>query len=399
MFYQEKERTDIITTLNNVKINERKGMVHKRILYCASTASHIMNFHLPYLQYFQDLGWEVDVVVGSKAVIPFASNVIDLPFEKRLLAFNNIHAVNRIRRILNEKRYDIISLHTTLAAAVTRFAIFLTGKRNGKIVYTSHGYFFDEKSMITGWPYILVEKFLSQVTDLLMVMNEADYNLARRYKLCKDIKYIPGMGLNMGKFRSLETKNKSQEKEEAGFSPDDFLILYAAEMSKRKNQAELIKAFALAAAVEPSMKLLLAGDGDMKDEYFNLAQKIGFSDSIYFLGHVPDMGSLYKICDLAVSTSRIEGLPFNVMEAMTFGLPVIASRIKGHIDLLGNLTSDCLYDLGDEYALKEKILLYYSDQVKIDEIGRENSKNVLQYCIEKVKPLIIKNYSWLLKDN
>lgn len=367
------------------KMNEMR----KKILYCASSVSHIMNFHLPYLKFFYEQGYQVDVIVESQAEIPYTDNVIALPFEKRLFAVNNLRAVWHMKHFLLNNSYDIISIHTTLAAAVIRLAMLLSSKRGGKVYYTSHGYFFSDQKKLSEWLYLFVEKLFSQVTDILMVMNQVDYNMATYYRLGKEIKFIHGMGLDLEKFTNLLNVDKEQLKLAAGFDTKDFLILYVAEMSKRKNQAELIQAFSRAAVGKPYLKLLLAGDGRLKDEYINLARKLGFSERIIFLGHVIDMPALYNICDLAVSTSRSEGLPFNVMEAMACGLPVIASRIKGNVDLLRSLEANCLYDLGDVQGLANLIKLYYLNNEVREQVGQENLRFISQYNLKEVMPEII----------
>lgn len=366
----------------------------KKILYSASTASHILNFHLPYLQYFHEMGWQVDVAVPSPAKIPYVDNFIELPLEKSLFSVKNLRAVYYVNRLMATNQYDVISVHTTLASAIIRLAALLIGKkRRGKIVNTSHGYFFNERNIPSKWPYLWVEKLLAHVTDLLMVMNRTDYHLAEKYKLGKSIVSIPGMGLDLTKFTKTGIKDKKCLKLATGYNADDFLIVYAAEMSKRKNQGELIRAFAIAAARERNIKLLLAGDGVMKDEYYELAQKSGFGERILFLGHVSDMVSLYEICDLVVSTSRCEGLPFNVIEAMACGLPIIASRIKGHVDLLDELEEDCLFDLGDELALANRVQAFYQHDELREQVGQANRRNVRRYSLETVKPHVIAAYN------
>lgn len=366
----------------------------KKILYCASSASHIINFHLPYLEYFKEQGWQVDVVIGGKVEpIPFTDRVIELPLEKNLLAVSNLQSVRIVQRLLAENSYNLISTHTALAGAVIRLAVKMTGKKYcGKVVHTSHGYFFNGKSNLPERAYLEVEKYLSSVTDVLMVMNEVDYQLATQYKLGKIIVPIPGMGIDLSRFSGVDSEEKTRLKLDAGYRETDFLIVYAAELSKRKNQGELIRAFAMMSPQEPSAKLLLAGEGRVKREYEEIAQRLGVGECISFLGYVSDMAPLYKMCHMAVSTSKSEGLPFNVMEAMACGLPVVASRVKGHTDLLGEEQSSQLYRLGDEKELAFVMRKFLYDEPLRTKIGGLNMQRVLSYQLDKVKPLIEEVY-------
>ncbi|TWH59718.1 glycosyltransferase EpsD [Desulfitobacterium sp. LBE] len=360
-----------------------------RILYCASTASHIVNFHLPYLKHFKGQGWQVDVAVGGTArPIPYADQVIELPLEKSLAAVGNLQAVRSVQRLLVENRYDLISTHTALAGAVVRLAVKRAGKQyRGKVVHTSHGYFFNGRGSLAEMAYLEAEKYLSSVTDMLMVMNEVDHQLAIQYQLGKRIVCIPGMGIDLNKFSVANPGEKEMLKRDAGYHVTDFLIVYAAEMSKRKNQRELLRTFAMASSQEPSMRLILAGDGALMAEYQELARKLRIGGKVCFPGYVRDMASIYKMCDLAVTTSKCEGLPFNVMEAMACSLPVVASKIKGHMDLLGE-RSEYLYSLGDEQALTHLMRAFFQDSSLGENAGDNNRQKVLVYQLERVEPVI-----------
>lgn len=362
----------------------------KKILYCASTASHIMNFHLPYLKYFKEQGWQVDVAIGGKVEsIPYTDHVIGLPLKKNVLAVSNLQSVRTVQRLLAENSYDLISSHTALAGAVIRLAVKMSGKRHcGKIVHTSHGYFFNGRSSLPESVYLDVEKYLSPVTDVLMVMNEVDYQIATQHRLGKIIVQIPGMGIDLSRFSGADAEEKRRLKLANGYQKTDFLIVYAAEMSKRKNQGELIRAFASMSPQESSVKLLLAGDGGLKRKYQEMALRLGVEESIIFLGYISDIASLYKMCDMAVSSSKCEGLPFNVMEAMACGLPVVASRVKGHTDLLGEEQIGQLYRLGDENGLASAMRKLLNDEPLRTKIGDRNTQRVLCYHLDKVKPLI-----------
>ena len=373
----------------------------KKILFCASTASHILNFHLPYLQYFKERNCQVDVLVAKKTEIPYTDNVLELPMVKRVFAPENLRSIYTVKKFLTRNHYDLISTHTTLAGAIVRLAIKMLGKRyrNIKVVHTSHGYFFNGLNSFREKVYLWVEMLLAPVTDILMVMNNTDYDLALKYKLGQKVVFIPGMGVDLNKFTAVSAEKKASLKKAAGFDPDDFLIVYAAEMSKRKNQGELIRAFFLAARQEESIKLLFAGEGELEEKYRQMASEYGLDERVIFLGHVSDMANLYALCDAVVSTSRSEGLPFNIMEAMACGLPVIASKIKGHMDLLsgaGNMQGDLLYDLGDEQNLANILLKLQKDKKMREQVGMENKTKVQSYGLDHVKPAIINVYTELM---
>lgn len=311
----------------------------KKVLFCASTLSHLMNFHLPYLKDFRDRGYEVWIAAGKgkSRFLPYAHHQVDLPLCKSFFSPQNIRAIFQTRRLMLDEGFDCVSTHTTLASAVVRAAaLLLPRKRRPKIYCVCHGYLFGEGDGLKKWAYLLPEKLCAPVTDVLMVMNREDEAIAGRHRLGRrEPVFLHGMGLDMSAFPALAPAEREAGRRELGFGPEEKLLIYAAEFSKRKNQAALLRAFAKAAPAVPSLQLLLAGEGAALEECKALAEELGIAGRVRFLGYVTEMERLYPLCDGAVSSSRIEGLPFNIMEAMACGLPVIASRIKGHVDLLG----------------------------------------------------------------
>lgn len=334
----------------------------KKILFCASTISHINNFHLPYLKAFHEQGYEIWVAANKDEPVLYADHVVALPLSKKLMSFQNVKAIFAVKRLLKEQNFDFVSTHTTLASAVVRAAIILMYEKP-KVFCTSHGYLFNEKDGLKKWIYLLPEKICSHVTNVLMVMNHEDYDIAEKHKLYRDeLYYINGMGIDLEKFKPGTLEEKSYIRKKIGISEDDFLFIYAAEFSKRKNQIFLIRSFADICQKYPKMKLLLAGKGAMLEECKELSHQLHREDQIHFLGYVSDMRKLYVTCDVCVSTSLIEGLPFNIMEAMACGLPVIASDIKGHRELVSDWETGVLYKNGNSAELQKKIRLIYEDQ-------------------------------------
>lgn len=183
---------------------------------------------------------------------------------------------------------------------------------------------------------ILAEKFVRPVTDTILVMNSSDYSIAKKYNLYKKNLYsINGMGINPCKFPFCTTQNQIYFREKCNISQNDFILVYVAEFSKRKIQKFLIDSIKkLKTQGYSNIKLYLLGDGMLLDEMKRHSESLAINDNIIFKGYTKEVCDYYNISDVCVSSSRIEGLHFNIMEAMSTGLPIIASTIKGHIDLV-----------------------------------------------------------------
>ena len=366
----------------------------KKVLFCASTASHILNFHLPYLKAFQEKGFEVWVAASNMREIPFTDHTVEIPLQKSMLSFSNIKAVFMARRLLKAQEFYIVSLHTALAAAVIRAAVLLLRNRP-KVVNTVHGYLFGEAGGAKKWAYLLPEKLCARVTDATMVMNKEDLRLAEKYRLAgKKLFMIRGMGIKLGKYHSLPEKEKLRQKKEHGYTGTEVLAVYAAEFSSRKNQELLLRAFAQAAPACPRLRLILAGTGAKWETCRQLARELGLAEKVLFPGYIDRMEDWYPICDIAVSSSRSEGLPFNIMEAMACSLPVAASRVKGHVDLVEDGVNGLLFDSCEGLSACLKKL--YQEEGMRKALGKAGHGKIRKYTLDEVFPEIMGIYGAVL---
>ena len=370
--------------------------MREKVLFCASTASHLLNFHLPYLKAFQEKGFEVWAAAANMREIPYADHTVELPFQKSMFSFSNVKAVFQARRLLKEQGFSLVSLHTMLASAVVRAAVLLLKKRP-KVVNTVHGYLFGEASGAKKWAYLIPEKLCARVTDATMVMNEEDLRLAEKYRLAgKKLVKVRGMGLELSRYRALTATEKTRRREELGYSGGDVLAVYAAEFSNRKNQALLLRAFAQAARVCPRLRLILAGSGANWEACKKLASELGLTGKVDFPGYLPQMEDWYPVCDIAVSTSLSEGLPFNIMEAMACALPVAASRVKGHADLVEDGVNGLLFDSGSADQLADCLKRLYDEAGLRESLGKAGRDKVRGYSLEEVFPEIMEIYGAVL---
>ncbi len=365
----------------------------RKVLFTASTYSHIVNFHLPYLRKFREEGWTVHVACGGAPMeIPYAGRVIDLPFEKSMWSPDNFRAAGLLRGEILREGYGLIAVHTSLAAFFTRLALRgLEGRP--RVVNMVHGYLFDGSTPWLKRKLLLgAERWTAPVTDLVLTMNRWDYGTADRYRLGQRVAQVPGVGVEFSRFDGVPPDSRGQLREKWGVQPDAFVLIYAAEFSKRKSQSVIIRAME---RLPEGVWLVLAGEGALKEECRELARKLGLEGRVLFPGQIRDIPGWYAMADAAVSASRSEGLPFNVMEAMYAGLPVVASDVKGHSDLITEGTTGLLYPYGDADACAEQILrLTESEQLR-RELARNAKADAGQYALERVLPQVWGEYAAL----
>lgn len=368
--------------------------MERKVLFTASTFSHILHFHLPYLERFHDLGWTVHIACGGCPVqVPFADRTLALPLEKRMWSPRNFQAARLLRNVMEEERYDLVSTHTSLAAFFTRLAA--SGLRDRPLtVNMVHGYLFDDKTSFAKRNLLLAaERWTAPGTDLLLTMNQYDRETAERYALGKRVVHIPGVGVDFSRLDSPGPTARQELREEYGISPGGFVLLYPAEFSRRKSQHVLIRAMR---DLSEDTVLVLAGEGALLEECQELARRLGVERRVRFPGYVRDMSGWYAAADAAVSASRSEGLPFNVMEAMYAGLPVVASAVKGHTDLIEEGVNGLLYPYGDAQACARQIRRLLDSEELRERLGGTARESAARYSLEEVFPQVWAAYESLL---
>ncbi len=328
-----------------------------KVLVCASVASHLENFHLPYLEWFQKSGWTVHTASKGILATEFADRQFEIPFEKRMLSYKNVTAMRMLRQLLQRERYDLVCVHTNLAAALCRLAFWGRGCKNTRLVSVSHGYFFQSgrngavKRGLKNRAYLWIERALSGRTDLLFTMNRADWESAKRYRLGKQVSFLDGMGLCTGKYPAYGKKQAGQLRRQWGAGGQDKVFLCVGEFSGRKDQMTVLQAFCSLAKREKGARLVFAGTGALEGQCRSYAQEQGLEGRVFFAGQVEEIGAYYSAADILVTASRSEGLPFNLLEGLYYHLPVIASRVKGHMDLIADGENGLLFDAGDPDGL------------------------------------------------
>ena len=358
----------------------------RKVLFTASTFSHIQNFHLPYLEYFQANGWAVHVACGGEpAPIPHVDRVIRLPFKKQMQSPKNLRAAAMLRKEIRREGYGLISTHTSLAAFFTRLAV-KGMKDRPPVVNTVHGYLFDDRTPALKREILLAaERFTAPQTDLLLTMNRWDDALAQRHRLGKRTANIPGVGVDFSRFDQGSPGAGPALRSEWNIPQDAFVLIYPAEFSKRKSQKVLIQALA---ELPERAVLVLPGQGALLEPCKTLAARLGLEARVIFPGQVGNMALWYAMADAAVSASRSEGLPFNVMEAMYCGLPVAASDVKGHTDLITHGETGLLYPYGDAAACAGALRTLMDGQPLRQALSQAARESVRQYGLGRVMPQV-----------
>lgn len=365
----------------------------KKFLIVAHYSRFLVQFELNDVRLLQSMGYEVHYatnyehedmyadavrVIREHGVILHQIDFVRSPYN--IIA--NEKAYRQLKELMRMEQFDGIHCHTPMAGALARLAANATGTK--PVLYTAHGFHFYKGCPLKNkLIYQTAETFLARYTDAQITINREDFAAAQKFPLRGKAYYVPGIGVDVKKISSVQV-DRATKRAELGIPQDAFVFITVGELIPRKNQELLIRAFSNANVT--NAQLLICGSGREKEHLEQRMHELKIADKVHLLGFRQDIYELLKCSDAFVFPSKQEGLPVALMEAMAAGLPCIASRIRGNVDLLPD--SRYLFEASDESTLCQLL----KDAAKGVQVEGECSKNK-----EKIKQFDIGNVSRHMK--
>jgi glycosyltransferase involved in cell wall biosynthesis len=363
----------------------------QRVLFVATVDSHIWNFHIPHMQLLRDMGYEVEVAAGpsgfADAIMKEGFVVHEIPFSRSPLNGRNWLAYQQLTRLIRERQYTMVHVHTPVAGFIGRAAARRAGVPH--VMYTAHGFHFHSHGKwLSNHLYYALERTAAQWTDTLITINREDFAVASRdfARGRTTVVYVPGVGTDSSRFVPATALQREQERGSLTLREDAFVIAWVAEFIKRKRPDDAVAAVRELASTTPT-QLVMLGKGQLLDKIQKSVLQDGMQEVTAFRGRVPNVPDYLAASDVLLSTAGQEGLPVNVMEAMSAGLPVVAYNIRGCNDLVVDGQTGFLVPFGDVKALAEKLLWlaqYPEERHRLGEAGRKRIEE--EFSLEVVLP-------------
>ncbi len=190
----------------------------KKVLIVASVASMIDQFNMQNINILKQQGYEVHVAANFEKGSTISEERL-LEFKKELKNLNvlyfqvdfsrrignigqNIKAYKQIKEIIKQNKYKFIHCHSPIGGVCGRIAAKTTGT---KVMYTAHGFHFYKGAPMKNWVlYYPIERVLSYLTDVLITINNEDYELSKNKMKSKSLYYIPGVGVDVSNFSDIK---------------------------------------------------------------------------------------------------------------------------------------------------------------------------------------------------
>ncbi|MBQ6621276.1 MAG: glycosyltransferase family 4 protein [Mogibacterium sp.] len=377
----------------------------KKVLFVATVVKlHIMEFHLPYLRMFKELGWETAVAARNDyedpadCAIPFCDRFYDIPFERDPFSAGNLRAYRALKAVLDRGDFDIIHCHTPVGGALTRLCAGNARRNGSKVIYTAHGFHFYQGAPLRNrLLYYPVERWLARRTDVLITINREDWQRAQKFRAGR-VCLVPGVGVDTAKFRGCAC-DRAEKRRALGLRPEDPVLVSVGELTAGKGQGLCLEALGVLKKRGQlgTIRYLLCGSGPHEELLRKRAEELQLSEHVRFAGYRTDIPEILKCCDLFVSFSEREGLPVSVMEAMASGLPVLCSDVRGHRDLIRSGYNGELSARTPE-AAAEAILRLITDADTRARYASAAQETIRDYDIENVRRQMLEIYQEVMAD-
>ncbi|MEG4090569.1 glycosyltransferase family 4 protein [Microcoleus sp. Pol12B4] len=262
-----------------------------------------------------------------------------ISIDRKISPFLNIKSIYALVNLIRKHQYDLVHVHTPIAAVLGRIAAKIAGVK--RIVYTSHGLPFHDCSSYKEYAlYSNVEKFAALLTDLILSQNHEDIATAKKLGLCppEKIAYL-GNGVDIDRFNRdrLDPDHQAQLRKSLGI-PDtaNLIIGTIGRLTRKKGSGYLIEATAKLVSQFPNLHVLIIGgelSTDPEPFYTEITERIGtlgIQNNVTLTGIRQDIPEILGLLDIfTLPTFTHEGLPRSIVEAMSMSLPVVATDIRG----------------------------------------------------------------------
>ena len=377
-----------------------------KILFISNLSNRITSFvtasieaaHRLDIEFYQAANWgntEISQIQSDEQ--QYGIHIKSFPFSRNPLSKSNFKAYKELVQFIKTEKIDYIHCNTPTGGLLGRLA----GRKCKvkKVIYQAHGFHFYKGAPLKNWLlYYPVEKWLAHYTDALITINNEDFERAKKkFKLRNHGKvyYVPGVGIDTTqynldeKLREGKRRNGEKRRQPNGHE-GDIAVISMGDLIERKNYDTAIRA--IAEANEPKLQYFICGKGPEEEKLKALAESLGVTKQIHFLGFRSDIKELLTAADIFLFTTKQEGLPRSMMEAMASGLPCIASKIRGNIDLLDGTDGGFLCKTTDVSDYAEKLKILASDKDLRKTMGRINRVTIQGFNSETVSKEIVKIY-------
>jgi glycosyltransferase involved in cell wall biosynthesis len=299
----------------------------------------------------------------------------------------HLRSVLALVPLMRRERFDLVHVHTPIAAMVGRVAARLAGVP--VVVYTAHGFYFHER-MPAGKrrAHVWLERLLGKLTDFLFTVSgeDAQTAVAEGIMPAERVQFVAN-GIDIPRFRDVPAADLARWRAQLGLD-DQLVIGFVGRLVEEKGIRELVLAFRQLLETRRDLALVLVGStlaGDRDDFGQELAAMLEdplLRAHVHFTGFTEDIAPLMKLMDVFVLPSYREGMPLSILEAMAAGRAVVATDIRGCREEVVEGETGFLVPVGDAETLAARLETLAADPALRERMGQAGLQRVAAHFEE-----------------
>ncbi len=282
----------------------------------------------------------------------------------------DLRSLWRIYREIARARPVIVHTHMAKAGSIGRLAAAIYNATRGpapraRVVHTYHGhvlegYFSPLKTKF----FTSLERLLASVSDAIVAISPAiERELRDDFRIGRAPQYrVVPLGFDLAAFAAVDEAMRVRSRRELNLAPDADVVSTVGRLTAIKQHRLFLDAIAAAARSRPTLVALIAGDGELRADLERHAAQIGIADRVRFLGWRRDLATIYAATDVFLLTSRNEGTPVALIEAMASGVPGVSTDVGGVKDVINSDAVGARVPDGDAAGLAAHLVRYLSDR-------------------------------------
>ena len=349
--------------------------------------------------------YAVDIVSGPQTgsegslIEEVRAHGIPLTIEPALVRevnpLKDLQALFRLTGFIRRGRYTIVHTNSSKAGILGRWAARLAG--TPVIVHTVHGWGHHERQHpLVRRFYILLERATARITDKLIVVSPRNTEKGLADGIGTPEKYITiRSGIELDRFLK-PTRPREAVREELGIPPDVPVVGTVTRLSPQKAPLDFVDAAAHVAARRPDVHFVIVGDGPLRAEMEAAIAVRSLTDRVHLTGLRRDVPDLMHSFDVFALTSLWEGLPRVLPQAMTTGLPIVATAVDGNAEAVTDGVNGFLTPPGDPQAMAAALLRLLEDSVLARRMGEAGRRKAGEFSAHRMVSDIAALYDTLL---
>jgi len=300
------------------------------------------------------------------------------------------HLIFQARRVIREHDLNLIQTHGYKSNTIGFFLKLLC-----RLPWIGFAHGFIEESRKLRF-YNRIERLVLRRADRVVAVSDSMKTLLTRHGVTPQrIRVIHNA---IDPTEAVPSMSGAEIRQRYGLTPGQKVIGVIGRLNPEKGQLVFLKAMEKTARSFPGVRALIIGDGQDRAMLERFCQDQGLSDHVVFLGHQEKIADYYQVLDLLVSPSLSEGLPNTVLEAMSFGVPVLATAVGGVPEIIQN-GNGMIVPPNDPVALAERMIELLRDDTLRQAIGLKGKNSLYpRFAPDNRVRQIVNLYEELLSD-